>query len=84
MPFFTTEIVEVLSPTNPLGIKSGSEGATAGAPAVVISGIVDALKEFGIRNLPMPATPLAVWQAIEQAKATITLEQDAGTGRRGA
>ena len=28
MPFFTTEIVEVLSPTNPLGIKSGSEGAT--------------------------------------------------------
>ena len=68
VPFFTCEIVEVLSPTNPLGIKSGSEGATAGAPAVVISGIVDALKEFGIRNLPMPATPLAVWQAIEQAK----------------
>ena len=33
LPPLTTEIVEVLSPTNPLGIKSGSEGATAGAPA---------------------------------------------------
>ena len=48
LPPLTTEIVEVLSPTNPLGIKSGSEGATAGAPAAVISGIVDALK--GLRH----------------------------------
>ena len=32
LPSFTTEIVEVLSPTNPLGIKAGGEGGTtAGA-----------------------------------------------------
>ena len=77
MPFFTTEIVEVLSPTNPFGIKSGSEGATAGAPAVIISGIVDALKEFGIRDIKMPATPLTVWQAIEKAKAELRSKQAA-------
>ena len=71
MPIFATQIVEVLSPTNPLGIKSGSEGATAGAPACVISGIVDALTEFGIRDIAMPATPLAVWQAIRTAKAKL-------------
>ena len=41
MPFLTCEIVEVLSPTNPLGIKSGSEGATAGAPAVVKRTLAD-------------------------------------------
>jgi carbon-monoxide dehydrogenase large subunit len=74
VPPFTTEIVEVLSPTNPLGIKSGSEGATAGAPAVVISGIVDALKELGVRDITMPATPLTVWRAIQDAKA----RRDAG------
>ena len=28
LPSFTTEIVEVLSPTNPLGIKAGGEGGT--------------------------------------------------------
>ncbi len=69
LPPLVTEIVEVLSPTNPLGIKSGSEGATAGAPAAVVSGIVDALKVFGICDIAMPATPLAIWQAIQKAKS---------------
>ena len=33
LPSFRTEIVEVLSPTNPLGIKAGGEGGTTAAPA---------------------------------------------------
>ena len=33
VPSFTCEIAEVLSPTNPLGIKAGGEGGTTGAPA---------------------------------------------------
>ena len=69
LPSFKAEIVEVLSPTNPLGIKAGGEGGTTPAPAVVVSAIVDALHEFGIRDLSMPATPFTVWQAIQNAKA---------------
>jgi carbon-monoxide dehydrogenase large subunit len=69
LPSFKAEIVEVLSPTNPLGIKAGGEGGTTPAPAVVVSAIVDALRDFGVRNLTMPATPFAVWQAIQDAKA---------------
>ena len=69
LPSFKAEIVEVLSPTNPLGIKAGGEGGTTPAPAVIISAIVDALREFGIRDIVMPATPFAVWQAIQSAKA---------------
>ena len=68
LPSFATEIVEVLSPTNPLGIKAGGEGGTTGAPAVIISGIVDALRGFGIRDIKMPATPWTVWKAIQDAK----------------
>jgi carbon-monoxide dehydrogenase large subunit len=68
LPSFETEIVEVLSPTNPFGIKAGGEGGTTPALAVIVSAIVDALKEFGIRDIKMPATPFAVWQAIQQAK----------------
>jgi carbon-monoxide dehydrogenase large subunit len=68
LPSFATEIVEVLSPTNPLGIKAGGEGGTTGAPAAVISGIVDALRGFGIRDITMPATAWAVWKAIQEAK----------------
>jgi carbon-monoxide dehydrogenase large subunit len=69
LPSFKTEIVEVLSPTNPLGIKAGGEGGTTPALAVVISAIVDALKGYGVRDITMPATPFTVWQAIEAAKA---------------
>ena len=66
LPSFTTEIVEVFSPTNPLGIKAGGEGGTTGAPAAIVSALVDALKPYGILNLDMPATPYRIWQAIQQ------------------
>ena len=68
MPSFTAEIVEVLSPTNPFGIKAAGEGATTPAPAAVINAIVDALREFGIRDITMPATPEKLWRAIREAK----------------
>jgi len=56
LPSFRAEIVEVLSPTNPLGIKAAGEGATTPAPAAVINAIVDALSGLGVRDLTMPAT----------------------------
>jgi carbon-monoxide dehydrogenase large subunit len=69
LPSFQAEIVEVLSPTNPLGIKAGGEGGTTPALAVVVGAIVDALSVYGVRDIVMPATPFAVWQAIQNAKA---------------
>jgi carbon-monoxide dehydrogenase large subunit len=69
LPSFNTEIVEVLSPTNPLGIKAGGEGGTTGAPAAIVSALVDALKPYGILNLEMPATPYRIWQAIQNAQS---------------
>src|SRR5687767_3241495 len=69
LPSFKAEIVEVLSPTNPLGIKAGGEGGTTPAPAVIVSAIADALTPCGMRDIPMPATPFAIWQAIQNAKA---------------
>jgi carbon-monoxide dehydrogenase large subunit len=68
LPAFKTEIAEVLSPTNPLGIKAGGEGGTTAAPAVVVSAITDALRELGVHDIAMPATPYAVWKAIKAAK----------------
>src|SRR6476660_609765 len=69
VPPFKTEIAEVLSPTNPLGIKAGGEGGTTGAPAVVVSAIVDALRDYGVRDIKMPATPYNIWRTIQDAKA---------------
>ena len=58
----------MLSPTNPLGIKAGGEGGTTAAPAVVVGAIVDALREHGVRDSKMPATPYNVWKAIQNSK----------------
>jgi carbon-monoxide dehydrogenase large subunit len=69
LPSFDTGIAEVLSPTNPLGIKAGGEGGTTAAPAAVVSAILDALRDYGVKDMPMPATPYAIWSAIQDAKA---------------
>jgi aerobic carbon-monoxide dehydrogenase large subunit len=69
LPSFTTRIAEVLSPTNPLGIKAGGEGGTTAAPATIVSGIVDALRDYGVRDVRMPATSYRVWKLIADAKA---------------
>jgi carbon-monoxide dehydrogenase large subunit len=71
LPSFTTEIAEVLSPTNPLGIKAGGEGGTTAAPAVIVSAIVDALRDYGVRDIKMPATPYSIWKIIQEARSKI-------------
>jgi carbon-monoxide dehydrogenase large subunit len=79
LPPFETEIAEVLSPTNPLGIKAGGEGGTTAAPAVIISAIVDALRDYGVRDIKMPATPYTIWKTIHDAK---TRTNPTTSGRR--
>jgi aerobic carbon-monoxide dehydrogenase large subunit len=69
LPSFIAEIAEVISPTNPLGIKAGGEGGTTPALATVVNAILDALKEYGVTELPMPTTPEKVWRAIQQGRA---------------
>jgi carbon-monoxide dehydrogenase large subunit len=69
LPPFVTEIAEVLSPTNPLGIKAGGEGGTTAAPAVMISAVLDALRREGVTDIEMPATPYKIWQALQTAKS---------------
>ncbi|NKB55993.1 MAG: molybdopterin-dependent oxidoreductase [Alphaproteobacteria bacterium] len=66
-PSFKTELHEVPSPTNPLGIKAGGEGGTTAALGVIVNAVVDALRDYGVRDLKMPLTPLRVWEAIQAA-----------------
>ena len=55
--------------TNVLGVKGCGEAGCAGSLTSVMNAIVDALSEFGIRHLDMPATPYRVWRAIQEARA---------------
>jgi carbon-monoxide dehydrogenase large subunit len=54
--------------TNPLGAKGCGEAGCAGSLPAVMNAVVDALSEYGIRHIDMPATPFKVWQAIRAAR----------------
>jgi carbon-monoxide dehydrogenase large subunit len=69
LPSFITEISEIPSPTNKLGVRAGGEGGTTPALGVTINAIVDALAEFGVTHIEMPATPERVWRAIQDARS---------------
>jgi carbon-monoxide dehydrogenase large subunit len=68
LPLFQTEISEVPSTTHPLGMRGGSEGGITPGLAVVANAIVDALAEFGVEHIELPATPERVWRAIRGSR----------------
>ena len=51
--------------TNPLGVKGAGEAGCVGALPAVTNAIVDALSEFGVRHIEMPATPERIWRAMQ-------------------
>jgi carbon-monoxide dehydrogenase large subunit len=55
--------------TNDLGVKGAGEAGACGAPAALVSAVVDALKPLGVRHIDMPLSPERVWQAIADAKS---------------
>jgi carbon-monoxide dehydrogenase large subunit len=57
----------VPTPTNPLGVKGCGEAGCVGAMPAIANAIVDALSEYGVRHIEMPATPERVWRAINGA-----------------
>jgi len=68
LPSFTTEISEVPSTSNPLGLRGGGEGGTTPALGAVVNAVVDALAELGVEHVEMPATPERVWRAIHDRR----------------
>ncbi len=54
-------------PSNPLGVKGCGEAGTVGALAAVMNAVADAVKVRGIDHIDMPATPLRVWEALQNA-----------------
>ena len=64
LPDFTTILHEVPTANNPLGVKGGGEGATVSATAAFMNAVCDALKDYGVRDMDMPATPEKIWRAM--------------------
>ncbi len=65
VPEIETAATITPSPHNPLGVKGTGESGTIGAVAAVSNAVVDALRPFGVTDVPLPMTPERIWSAIE-------------------
>ena len=63
-PVTTLAVKDRVLTHNPLGAKGCGESGAIGAPAAVVSALLDALSPLGVTDLEMPATPLRVWQLL--------------------
>ena len=82
IPNMILDRTETPSPTNPMGVKGiGESGAIAAQPAV-INAVIDALSDEGVTHVDMPASPMRVWQALQQARGQRAGTRDADLSGR--
>ncbi|MBY6262512.1 xanthine dehydrogenase family protein molybdopterin-binding subunit [Azospirillum sp. 412522] len=75
VPSFTVRYHEDQPCThNPLGVKGCGEAGTIGAAAAVMNAVVDALSDYGVTHMDMPATPEKVWRTIRDATPAMAAE----------
>jgi len=65
VPQITFRLNHIPSTTNPMGMKGAGEAGAIGAPPAIINALVDALSEFGVEHVDMPATPSALWERMQ-------------------
>jgi carbon-monoxide dehydrogenase large subunit len=67
-PAMKVDANPVPTKTNPLGVKGAGEAGCVGAMPCVANALVDALSEFGVKHIAMPATPEKVWRLMQGKK----------------
>jgi carbon-monoxide dehydrogenase large subunit len=65
LPNITVGTEITLCTHNPLGVKGCGEVGAIGSPPAIINAIVDALKQYNVRHMNMPATPQKLWSIIQ-------------------
>ena len=74
VPNITVSTENTLCTHNPLGSKGCGEVGAIGSPPAVIGAIVDALKDFGVRHIDMPASPEKIWSIIQAGRPAMAAE----------
>jgi carbon-monoxide dehydrogenase large subunit len=74
LPNITVGTEITLCTHNPLGSKGCGEVGAIGSPPAVINAVVDALKDYGVRHIDMPATPEKIWSIIAANRPKMAAE----------
>jgi carbon-monoxide dehydrogenase large subunit len=73
-PRMTVATEVTLCTHNPLGAKGCGEVGAIGSPPAVINAVVDALQDYGVRHLDMPASPEKIWAIIQANQPRLAAE----------
>jgi len=73
-PPMITATENTLCTHNPLGSKGVGETGAIGCPPAVINAVVDALRDYGVRHLDMPASPQKIWSIIQANQPRMAAE----------
>jgi carbon-monoxide dehydrogenase large subunit len=68
LPNFKFTANEIPCQTNALGIKGAGEAGAIGSPPAAINAVIDALAEYGITHIDMPATAYKIWKSLREAR----------------
>jgi carbon-monoxide dehydrogenase large subunit len=74
LPNITVGTETTLCTHNPLGVKGCGEVGAIGSPPAVINAVVDALRDYGVRHVDMPASAQKIWGIIQAAKMPMAAE----------
>lgn len=77
MPNFTVLTHGTDCTHNPLKAKGCAEVGSVGIPPAIVNALLDALSETGVESIEMPASPFAIWQAIQAARGRDRRRADA-------
>lgn len=70
LPELVTDRTETPATSNPLGVKGVGEAGTIASTPAVVNAVVDALRPYGVNDVPMPCTPERVWRTLQAARST--------------
>jgi carbon-monoxide dehydrogenase large subunit len=74
LPNFNVATENTMCTHNPLGSKGCGEVGAIGSPPAIINAVIDALKDYGVRHLDMPATGPKLWSIIQAGQTKMAAE----------
>ena len=74
LPNITVGNEVTLCTHNPLGVKGCGEVGAIGSPPAIMNAVVDALRDYGVRHIEMPATAPKLWSIIQAGRPRLAAE----------
>ena len=74
LPNITVGTETTLCTHNPLGVKGCGEVGAIGSPPAIMNAVVDALRDYNVRHIEMPATAPRLWSIIQAGPKPMAAE----------